>query len=288
VGCGGVRAWCSVQGRLVEVIDDPSLTKVVILVNFQISIANAEPRTAFCISLLFPLTTHNKRSEVVWRGRLLLLSSPNIYLTMFRFKEAVFDRMEEESVNNETEDHHLSQMVSTSLTISQTKEITKIDTSAYRLPNKLHAGLYEKRRGCNLHVDTSIMAELLPDGTPPIRNNNGVPGFPDFPDSWCGEEGWATWQRIPPNAATNKTQRRQRAEDIQQAHQSMVLRHIKRQAVNVAGLSKRPPRTKAGYKPSTAKTKPHKLDRRRKIVKQLRHRREMASLRKNLKALTCK
>ena len=195
--------------------------------------------------------------------------------------------MEEENGNGAAADEEdLSHMISTSLTISQTKEITKIDTSSFCFPKKVHHGLYE-RLGKTLYVDTSLTA-TIPDEAPPIRNNNnGVPGFPEFPDSWCGEEGWATWQRVPPNT-TNKTQRRQLAEEIQKGHQSMVLKRLRRQAVNVAGLPKRPSRTKTGYKPATAKSKTHKLDRRRKMVQQLRHRREMASLRKNLKALKCK
>lgn len=176
-------------------------------------------------------------------------------------------------------------MVSTSLIISQTKEITKIDTSTCLFPKKIHAGLYERRAGTLICVDTCIKADI-PDPAPPIRNN-GVPGFPDFPDSWCGEEGWAAWRRIPSNS-TNKTQRRQRAEDVQKAHQAMVVKRFKRQAANVAGLPKRPSRTSAGYKPASAKSKPHKLDRRRKMVQQLRHRREMSALRKSLKALNCK
>ena len=195
------------------------------------------------------------------------------------------DRMEDETINETDAD--LSQVMSMCLMISQTKEITQIDTSSCRLPTKVHPGLY-KRCGKTLYVDTSIDA-LIPDPAPPIQKHTGVPGFPDFPEGWCGEEGLSSWRRVPPNS-TNTTQRRQRAEDIQKAHQNMVLRRFKRQPVNVAGLRKRPPRTKAGNEQAaaSAKTKPHKCDRRRLIVQQLRHQRDMASLRKSLKSLSCK
>lgn len=189
--------------------------------------------------------------------------------------------------NNPTEDD-LTDMMVANLVISPTKEIHKIDTSNC-LPNAAkHSGLY-KSRFTELRVDTSLSSESFSEQppTPPIQNK-GVPGFPEFPDYWCGEEGWATWQRIPPTRKTHVAQRRQRAEDIQNAHRSMVLRRLQRQAVNVAGMPPRRnnPRNKAGYRPAT-KTKAHKMERRRKLVQQLRNRREIVALQKSMKALNC-
>ena len=178
----------------------------------------------------------------------------------------------------------LSQRVSTCLMITPTKPITKIDTTCCQGPTMTMADSSDCHlvEDVGLRVETSLEVDVG-DKTPPIRNK-GVPGFPDFPDSWCGEEGGSTsWHRIPSNI---KSQRRQRAEEIQHAHRVMVARRLKRQAVNVLP----PPQlTKPGTcSNSPAKRITHKADRGRRMLLQYRQRRQMLSLQKSLKSLSFK
>ncbi len=183
------------------------------------------------------------------------------------------------SMPMEDDEDDLSRRISTSLMISSTKEITKIDTSFCQLPMKRYDGLYSNNL---LEVETSLQV-VAGDQTPPIRNR-GVPGFPDFPDRWCGgaevEEQWAcaAWQR---NFSSNRTHQRQRAEEIQQAHRSIVLKRLKRQEVL-------PPPPKTITHNKEARMQPHKAGRRKMLLSEYRQQREMLILQKNLKQLSFK
>lgn len=177
-------------------------------------------------------------------------------------------------------------MISSRLAISKTREISKIDTSMAQMPSKVHKALYKPKSIRCLALNTSVEVVSGQDVPPAPKNERGVPGFPDFPDAWSGDDGsWATWCRLPSKKAT--AERKQRAEEIQKAHHAMVLRRLRRQVVNIAGIQNF--RKSGGYKPTNSrKTKAHKADRRRKMVQQLRHQRQMIALRKTMKGLSCK
>ena len=201
-----------------------------------------------------------------------------------------------------SQDEDLSKMVSSQLTISnQTRDAgssTQVTSLAIpKMSTKLHDVFCRPRAVCVLAVDTSVEVILGDDAmnkAPPAPKNSinmGIPGFPDFPDSWIDDEAsasWTTFCRVPSKADAVK--RKQRAEDIQQAHQAMVLKRLRRQAVNVVGL--KAPRIKTGSsKSSNHPNKPakaHKVDRRKKNVWLVQHRRQMVSLRKGLNGLSCK
>jgi hypothetical protein len=187
-----------------------------------------------------------------------------------------------------SQDEALAELVSSRLTISQTRELSSIHTpSGLEMPAKLHSAEYRPNKSIRvLAVDTSIEAVLGDNFPPAPRNTMGVPGFPDFPDAWIGDdESWTAFCRVP--AKANTVERRQRAEQIQKVHSSMVLRRLRRQAVNVVGL--KAPRIKAGLEPFNNKhVKVHKIDRRKKVCQQLRHQRQMAVLRNSLKRMSCK
>jgi len=201
-----------------------------------------------------------------------------------------------------SQDEALSKMVSSQLNISkQTRDAassTQVTSLAIpKMSTKLHDVFCRPRAVCVLAVDTSVEVILGNDtmnNAPPAPKNSinmGVPGFPDFPDTWIGDEdssSWTTFCRVPSKA--DAVLRKQRAEDIQQVHQAMVLKRLRRQAVNVAGL--KVPRIKTGSSKTSSHpkkhAKAHKVDRRKKNVLQLQHRRQMVALRKSLNGLSCK
>ena len=166
-----------------------------------------------------------------------------------------------------------------------------------RMSSKLHDVLCRPKTVSVLAVDTSVEV-ILGDHemysaplAPKNSINMGIPGFPDFPDKWLDDDvglSWTTFCRVP--SKSNTVKRNQRAEDIQQGHQAMVLKNLRRQAVNVVGLNA--PRINTRYnKPANHTNKPakaHKVERRNKNILHIQHRRQMVALRKSLSGLSCK
>lgn len=193
------------------------------------------------------------------------------------------------SAVNDT-DESLSELATSRLVISETKEVTTIDNTSARLPSHLHQSLYDK----NLQEEiTPLQAKSRSASTLPSKASQGVPGFPDFPDQWEGEEGWVFWKRVGTDQSW-KAGRRQKAEALQQAH--LRRRHLRREAVNRAGLGESSKMLRTSVPPKSnkhcsttnrKKIKAHKMDRRRKMLEQLRARRQMAALRRSLKKLKC-
>ena len=216
-------------------------------------------------------------------SELFCITTRQIQLCPFPGHPRTFPRVVD-AMQDDTDD--LSQRVSTCLMITPTKSVTNIDTTCCQGTTMImteerdcHHSAYNSE--ASLRVETSLEVDVG-DKTPPIRNK-GVPGFPDFPDNWCGEEGGSTsWCRIPSNI---KSQRRQRAEEIQHAHRVMLARRLKRQAVNVLPPSQC---TKPGTHSSPPKRKTHKAERRHRLLTQYRQRRQMLSLQKSLKSLSFK
>jgi hypothetical protein len=174
-------------------------------------------------------------------------------------------------------DDTLSQLASSSLFISTTREILKCDDKAYALPSKSHAGLYS--------TSTSLLATKDSKWSNSSSAKDGVPGFPDFPSSWCGEEGFVVWTRIPAGEKRS-----------QQANKNH--RRIVRQAVNAAGISL--PRAassnhdkadkqavKAGKQAAKAVRKAKKVIKRKKTLQKRHQKQQMKALSRGLASLSC-
>jgi len=193
--------------------------------------------------------------------------------------------------------------------------------------------------------NVTTMATMTTITTTAAATTQGVPGFPDFPDQWLkeydvddddvggGSSSWMTRRRLGSSqvdssrdmttpssgssaasttaaTTTRIINRKQRAESIQRAHQGVVLRRLRRQAVNIAGLKKVPssrimtvsnhvlPCLSQHYNNNNidnsstitkaAKTV-HKIQRRSKnvLLQVQQHQRQIVALRKSLSGLSC-
>jgi hypothetical protein len=184
--------------------------------------------------------------------------------------------MECSKTTSTTVDEDLSQLTASTLTISQTTEITKCSDIDFQLPKKLHAGLYEYKFEYEDQQRKSTL--MLGDSSTISGQEEGVPGFPDFPDCWCGMEGWAVLEKT----AKNRKKAWQRKATTRRMR-------LQRPAVNVVGLRKSSSSAAAaaGFEMKPSKPKAHKADRRRKMLQQLPHKRQMIALQKSLKTLSC-
>jgi hypothetical protein len=190
--------------------------------------------------------------------------------------------MESSETTNTTVDEDLSQLTASTLTISQTKEITECSDIDFQLPKKLHAGLYEYKFEHEYQQRKRTL--MLADSSTRDGSEEGVPGFPDFPDCWCGEEGWAVWEKT----ATKENETRKKAWRRNKATTRRM--RLQRPAVNVVGLRKSSSSAAgaaAGFETKPSKPKAHKAARRRKMLQQLPHKRQMIALQKSLKSLSC-
>jgi hypothetical protein len=182
-------------------------------------------------------------------------------------------------------DEDLSKLTSSSLSISLTKEITQCGgpDSNIVFPKQLHGvGLY------NNTLTDDVSMSTLP--MPSAQKEEGVPGFPDFPSFWCGEEGWAVWKKtdVRKEHASKKTNEEATATDAAACKAPVRLR---RQAVNTAGIIKHKRRNgKQSWKQPKAKVQQRttkKTERRRKVLQKLKHKRQMVALRRGLSSLSC-
>jgi hypothetical protein len=191
--------------------------------------------------------------------------------------------MECSKITSTTVDEDLSQLTASTLTISQTKEITKCSDIDFQLPKKLHAGLYEYKFEYEDQQRKSTL--MLGDSSTMSGPEEGVPGFPDFPDCWCGEEGWAVWEKTAKKEyeTSKKAWRRNKATTRRM--------RLQRPAVNAVGLRKSSSSSAAAaaaaFEMKPSRPKAHKADRRRKMLQQLPHKRQMIALQKSLKSLSC-
>jgi hypothetical protein len=111
-------------------------------------------------------------------------------------------------------------------------------------------------------ISTSTVTKAV---TQSKEGQNGVPGFPDFPKFWCGEEGWVVWKR---NKSKSKVNQKPKKVEIWKKQI-----RIRREAVNREGTAKIKVRKKS--------------DDRKKRLQRLKHRRQMVSLRMSLESLSC-
>ena len=172
-------------------------------------------------------------------------------------------------------DEHLSQLTSSRLSISLTREITDCDASNVVFPSKLHGlGLYQQKDDHCIRVAKAC-----------TEKEQGVPGFPDFPSFWCGEEGWAVWKRTK---ATKKEKPKKVEKELALRMKALAL---KRQPVNMVGMKKFKSRgRKHCWKVPKAKIQQReskKTERRRSVLKKLKARRQMANLHRSLASLSC-
>ena len=114
-----------------------------------------------------------------------------------------------------------------------------------------------------------------------IQKSNGVPGFPDFPDVWVGQEGRAVSTRDK----SNKTEHRPRPRPRPKS------KPVRREAVNKAGIKKQTGGKKKNTKPKKLlpAKKWEEVKRKRKIRRKMnaKHKRAMNALNKSLEALSC-
>jgi len=83
-----------------------------------------------------------------------------------------------------SEDDDLARACATALHLGPT-EVVKSDATAYNLPKTTHKGMYYSTcRDSQMNFASPQINSLAPNET-----NNGVPGFPDFPFFWTGEDG---------------------------------------------------------------------------------------------------
>ena len=172
-------------------------------------------------------------------------------------------------------DDDLSKLTSSSLSISLTKEISKCGDSNIVFPKERH-GLYS-----NTLSDVGMSTQ-----PPKDEKEVGVPGFPDFPSFWFGEEGWVVWKR------TNRREKNSDEKKTLQACRMQELRLTRRQPVNLAGMTTRHKRRerKQSWKKPKAKIQQRttkQTERRRKVLQKLKHRRQMAKLNRGLASLSC-
>lgn len=110
------------------------------------------------------------------------------------------------------------------------------------------------------------------------QQQQGVPGFPDFPSFWAGEEGWVFWKRT--GIASKQSAKLAR---VASRHTNP----LRREAANKAGI-----KSKQKVCRNTAVTKEVKVrkksqDKKKRILK-IRDKRQMVALRRSLSSLSCK
>jgi hypothetical protein len=187
-------------------------------------------------------------------------------------------------------DEDLSQLALSTLSISLSKEVVKCTDSDFLMPKQRHGvGLYTTTLR-----DTSMAGAATTTTTTTTTTLNsqlqGVPGFPDFPDFWCGEEGWAVWKRN--DAATEKLNKGKTSTTQLGTRSTQQVRQFRRQPVNTVGgiITNKRSRKKRQWKQPKAKVMQRttkRTERRRKMVQHLKHRRQMAVLRRSLASLSC-
>jgi hypothetical protein len=172
-------------------------------------------------------------------------------------------------------DEALSQLASSSLSIVTSREIVKFETR-YALPSKSHAGLYGYSSSL---LDTDATMNDSKSNSSSAKDT-GVPGFPDFPDCWGGEEGGVVvWMRNPPSASAKGNEKRAQSKN----------RRIVRQAVNAAGISisRAKSNDKADKKAAKAVRKAKKVSKRRKTLQKRHQKQQMKELSHGLSSLSC-
>lgn len=227
--------------------------------------------------------------------------------------------------SNTEDDQVLSNLMSTSLNVSLTKEVLNFNNVDYLLPKKLHGlALYkiEEEGRSNTSSENNGGASTTPTASNhKEQEKTGVPGFPDFPDCWSGEEGWAVWKRVPAGESSSRnnvcydddrtattkgtpgkliSRHTRRCQSQQQRRSSPLL--FRRNPVNPV-LSEMPKYNHVAIimkkrhlvfhqkekLPLSAKSslRRHKMARRQKRIEKMRLKRSIVDISKGLEALSC-
>lgn len=142
---------------------------------------------------------------------------------------------------------------------------TSADKDLAEMTNSLHIS---KTKVCVVSVQQKVEAS---------SGDKGVPGFPEFPPFWFGEEGFVSWQRNK-CSTTNLAKKKSNPKVGRRQTQ------IRREAVNRAGLVKR---RRAGIRDTLRLRAIKKSEDRKRRLHMLKHKRQMVALRKSLASLSC-
>lgn len=204
-------------------------------------------------------------------------------------KKLYADPNENFPMNKQNEDDDLAEFVSKSLNIGE-NEISKLDMTSYKLPTKTHSGLY-----CNTLLDCSMKKNEDRPRSPPPLGKKGVPGFPDFPTFWEGEEGGA---RTKDSSNENQQSWKEAIVQYQQKHKMSRCRHRRRTRNKHCSSTTRKIIRKSVNHQHISAGKLHKIslkeERRKKklntilkMAKKKQLRSDMSSLNKALSSLKC-
>ncbi|KAL3815598.1 hypothetical protein ACHAXA_007130 [Cyclostephanos tholiformis] len=174
------------------------------------------------------------------------------------------------------------------LSLDSSSIVANIDETSRVLPRKLHPGLYD-----NSIKDVSMLGEQEVGNSSSNgsggslqhvvyskpRCEEGVPGFPDFPDCWQGE------------TSSRGCRGSHRGEITSNQGSSRHPRRLIRQAVNTFGIAKEPGVMRKGKRIKIRlreKRKMRRMEKAAKLHERVRRRSDMGAICRGLAKIVCK
>ena len=173
--------------------------------------------------------------------------------------------------------------------------VAHIEYSSSMLPHKLHPGLYTNslsdvymnHNNTNMNNDRSMIRNKKICCGPP-------PGFPDFPDCWQGETSSVQRQHNSDDTIMHLADKKRSGQNkctSSKAKSKRQQRRLKRNAVNVYGITKRPPATvgtgKTIKKRLRNERRVRRIEKVNKLQERLRRKRDMGNLCRGLASIKC-
>ena len=180
------------------------------------------------------------------------------------------------SIEVKEDDNRLSQLALSSLWIKETNEIFESDDRAYLIPKQTHFGRHSSS-------STEKSADCQQD-QPVTSGATGVPGFPDFPSIWRGEEGYRRRTHCINNGPKEATAYEAKAN----RKDGRRIIGIRRQAVNTSGMIARIKKKGKAQKKqaSTIRRVSATKHRRYRLLKHNGDKQSMAAVRRGLASIS--